>query len=625
MRTKEEFAGVSVTFLAMLALFNSVWAAEAVHFGDAALKAAVEEELWTVDPTAADMLALTSLDASGKGITALTGLEYAANLRELRLEYNQISDISPLSGLSRLKTLVLNNNRISDISLVVTIPNLEYLDLHDNHFSDLWALSSLSKVQTLIVRGNHIRDVCILPGLSTLRNVDLNMNEISDISCLASMVGLENLDLRNNPLSQQACSVYIPQIVANNPTAQVEPSPCQFRLTLSAGIGGSVISPGEGEFVYSFSQMVQLQAQADPYFVFTGWSGTYFSRLNPASLVLDHDYQIQASFQNMLTTIYVDDDGPDDPGPGDPAISDPQENGTAEHPFDGIQEAIDVAIDRATIVARTGTYRECIDVLGKRIELTGFNPNNPGKATWPVIDGGGSGPVVSFMHGENPNCVLRGFVITSNNGTSAPAIRCFGSSPTIANCLIVGNRAMDAGRAAIYCTDSNAILVNCTVAGNYAGINGAALYLQNSSVQVVNSILWGNTPNQIISTGDSMPSIRYSCIAGGWPGPGSIDANPLFARAGTWVNRLNPDLVVTPDHPDAMFVMGDYHLQSQASRWDPGMRQWVQDAVTSPCIDAGDPASPVGDEPVPNGGIIDMGAYGGTAEAGGSTRATASQ
>ena len=42
---------------------------------------------------------------------------------------------------------------------------------------------------------------------------------------------------------------------------------------------------------------------------------------------------------------------------------------------------------------------------------------------------------------------------------------------------------------------------------------------------------------------------------------------------------------------------------------------WVQDEVTSPCIDAGDPTTAVGPEPFPNGGRISMGAYGGTAEA----------
>jgi L-ascorbate metabolism protein UlaG (beta-lactamase superfamily) len=41
----------------------------------------------------------------------------------------------------------------------------------------------------------------------------------------------------------------------------------------------------------------------------------------------------------------------------------------------------------------------------------------------------------------------------------------------------------------------------------------------------------------------------------------------------------------------------------------------VIDDVTSPCIDAGDPNSPIGDESGPNGGLVNMGAYGGTAEA----------
>ena len=56
-------------------------------------------------------------------------------------------------------------------------------------------------------------------------------------------------------------------------------------------------------------------------------------------------------------------------------------------------------------------------------------------------------------------------------------------------------------------------------------------------------------------------------------------------------------------------------MKSQAGRWDPNGQTWVQDNVTSPCIDKGDPVSPVGDEPIPNGGIINMGAYGGTAQA----------
>ena len=66
-------------------------------------------------------------------------------------------------------------------------------------------------------------------------------------------------------------------------------------------------------------------------------------------------------------------------------------------------------------------------------------------------------------------------------------------------------------------------------------------------------------------------------------GPGLLDADPCFADSGYW------DANGTPEDPnDDFFVEGDYHFKSQAGRWDPGSASWVQDDVTSPCIDGGD-------------------------------------
>jgi hypothetical protein len=118
-----------------------------------------------------------------------------------------------------------------------------------------------------------------------------------------------------------------------------------------------------------------------------------------------------------------------------------------------------------------------------------------------------------------------------------------------------------------------------------------------SNLTLTNCILWGDGPEEIyVDNGTSV--ITYSNVEGGWPGVGNIIANPFFA-----------------EFEDDDDVTNDYHLKSQAGRWDPISKQWVKDDKTSPCIDAGDPASPVGLEPFPNGGIINMGAYGGTAEA----------
>ncbi|MFC1806713.1 right-handed parallel beta-helix repeat-containing protein, partial [Planctomycetota bacterium] len=86
---------------------------------------------------------------------------------------------------------------------------------------------------------------------------------------------------------------------------------------------------------------------------------------------------------------------------------------------------------------------------------------------------------------------------------------------------------------------------------------------------------------------------NYSCIEDGDGGLGNFSTDPRFAD---------------PDN-------GDYHLESTAGRHDPATSSWVVDDVDSPCIDMGDPSQPVGDEPTPNGGRLNMGAYGGTAEA----------
>ncbi len=57
----------------------------------------------------------------------------------------------------------------------------------------------------------------------------------------------------------------------------------------------------------------------------------------------------------------------------------------------------------------------------------------------------------------------------------------------------------------------------------------------------------------------------------------------------------------------------DHHLRSQGGRWDG--TQWVTDADTSPCIDAGYDDSDYSSEPLPNGDRVNIGLYGNTSEA----------
>ena len=185
------------------------------------------------------------------------------------------------------------------------------------------------------------------------------------------------------------------------------------------------------------------------------------------------------------------------------------------------------------------------------------------------------------------------------------------SSPEFTGCTFSGNIALLAGGGGMLCQDSKPIINNCTFNGNTARLNGIVHEMMNNELILTNCILWGNTLPQI--WGDA--SISYSNVQGGWEGEGNINVDPLFVEPGYWSHIEDPNVVVEPNDPNAVWVDGDYHLMSQAGRWDPNSESWVVDDVTSPCIDAGDPNNPVGDEPEPNGGRINMGAYGGTVEA----------
>jgi serine/threonine protein kinase len=113
---------------------------------DPNLRAVVKEALGLKDRdlTLADVLRLTALDASGKAIQDLTGLEYAEKLKHLDLSENQISHIAPLAGLTGLEELSLADNRIADLRPLARLTGLTRLNLARNRdISDITPLVDL--------------------------------------------------------------------------------------------------------------------------------------------------------------------------------------------------------------------------------------------------------------------------------------------------------------------------------------------------------------------------------------------------------------------------------------------------------------------------------------------------
>jgi hypothetical protein len=213
--------------------------------------------------------------------------------------------------------------------------------------------------------------------------------------------------------------------------------------------------------------------------------------------------------------------------------------------------------------------------------------------------------------GGNP-MIVNG-IFSRNSAEQAGGGMYIGGNPTIINCIFSGNSTGEKG-GGMYIRSWIAMLTNCTFAGNSAQ-NGKALACAtgiiggSGNAKGTNCILWDGG-DEIFCSVASQVQITYSDVQGGWIGEGNIDKDPCFAEIGYWDPNGTPE-----DANDDFWVDGDYHLKSQAGRWDADEGRWTKDEVTSPCIDAGDPTNPIGLEPFSNGGIINMGAYGGTAEA----------
>jgi len=131
-----------------------------------------------------------------------------------------------------------------------------------------------------------------------------------------------------------------------------------------------------------------------------------------------------------------------------------------------------------------------------------------------------------------------------------------------------------------------------------------------------NNIVWANGNGLVCFYVDSslvgtLDYNTYYATGGAGVGYHAADYRPTLAewRASTGQDTASLD-------SDPLFVDaggGDYHLSSTAGSWHDGT--WDADPVSSPAIDAGDPADPIGEETEPHGDRINQGAYGGTVQA----------
>ncbi|MEN6642666.1 MAG: right-handed parallel beta-helix repeat-containing protein, partial [Armatimonadia bacterium] len=215
---------------------------------------------------------------------------------------------------------------------------------------------------------------------------------------------------------------------------------------------------------------------------------------------------------------------------------------------------------------------------------------------------GGGGGIKLHDDGE---VILIGNTISGNSGKCGGGVDMGSGRATMINNTISGNSAEEGG--GVYCGRS-ATLTNNTISGNFASRGGGVYCFGDDVATIQNTIIAFNTGGGLYARVPenplwfSGPVITYCDVYGNtggdyvnWPSQtgtsGNLSVDPRFASAAS----------------------GKFALKSKAGRWNGTV--WVNDTLTSPCIDAGDPGSEFVKEPTPNGGRVNMGFDGNTAYA----------
>ncbi len=271
-----------------------------------------------------------------------------------------------------------------------------------------------------------------------------------------------------------------------------------------------------------------------------------------------------------------------------------------------------------------GLYADSLEVRDSNIV-----DNTTGHGGTGVQGGrGGNGGGLICSRGTIARTVIQGNVagsggtssgsgkLTAGAGGAGGGVYC-GDSLQLTDSLVAGNGSghagllgsivapsLDGAGAGIWCTlgviDRCTIVANSmaqSLAGSAKSVGGGLFC--TSQTTVTNSILWDNTPDQIV--GHDCDQVTYCDIKGGTcaAGKGNLAQTPAFTAPGAWVAVGELTAEDTWTDRSTVWTPGDYTLLN-----------------TSPCVDAGDPGYTADVNAVDLAGreriadaCVDMGAY----------------
>jgi hypothetical protein len=276
--------------------------------------------------------------------------------------------------------------------------------------------------------------------------------------------------------------------------------------------------------------------------------------------------------------IFLDDDAPADPGPGDPTLSDPLEDGSLEHPFDTLAEAIAAYQHVDQILCQPGRYTGPGNggiVVGKPLAIKSLRgadetlfdlehaaPFLTLTAQAHVVSvegmtiahgaGGGTGGIETLSPQTElvlSACVLRGNKATGTS-VAGGALLLRGALECSSTAFLSNTSAGSGGAVAIASDSTNVAYQNfvmCTFRANSAAAEGGAVWAEGTAsvpifVRTATACVFrenqalGGLHDQIGEAVLGNFFVVDCVVQDGWTGLGSgnLDIDPLFVFHGSF-------------------------------------------------------------------------------------------
>ena len=426
---------------------------------------------------------------------------------------------------------------------------------------------------------------------STISNNDITVNRASDcgggIYCYNSSSVISNNTITANDApfggginisSNRTCKVYNNIVAFNssgiysyNYNSLTLRNNCVYNNTnsdytgLSAGVGDISVDPLFADAADHLTPDSPCKDAGDDTVV------------DPAWLDIDGEARIQGSHVDM---------GADESDPTiiiirvTPAGNDANDGSSWQLAKRTVQAAINTATTRSSVeiwVAQ-GLYTEKISLKPYAYLYGGFagNETQRDQRNWTtnatILDGSGSGNVVTANNNDIKSSIINGFTIRNGNTgiycyNSSPVISnniitgnvnvnpssygggicCYSSSPAITNNIIIANSTIIGG--GIYFSSSSPTITNNTIISNSASSYGAGIFCAGNAPSISNNIVAYNSSGIKIDSG--IPVLRNNCVYNPY------GANYTGLSAGTGDISLDPKLVsleykqlhIQPDSP----------------------------------------------------------------------------